>query len=108
MGQKVNSQIFKYGISNFWNNFNYPINKKISDLISYNFFFKLISFFFFRLNFEIYFFKCLLKNLIITLYIYIYKVSYKKKKKFIKKFKLNLIKQNNFYFVKKKLNVRKK
>lgn len=52
MGQKVNSQIFKYGISNFWDNVNYPLNNKIMNYISYQYIFKLISFFFLNLIFK--------------------------------------------------------
>lgn len=78
MGQKVNPHFYKFGISNFWNSVNYPINKKTSSFIEFNYIFNLLSYFFKLYNIEVYFFKAYL-NSILSIYIYVYLNMYPKK-----------------------------
>lgn len=70
---------------------NYPINKKTSTLINFNYIFNLLSYFFKLYNIEIYFFKAYI-NYILSMYVYIYINAYPKKN-------MTILKKYN-YFIK--------
>jgi len=94
MAQKVNPKLYKFGISNFWDNTNFPNNEKLTNLINYNYLFNLVSFFFNSYNVHIYFFKVKLQNIMyLSIYtynsMYLRTLDYPKK---IKKVKLNYLK----------------
>ena len=96
MGQKVNPKLYKFGITNFWDNINYPNNNKLVNFINYNYLFNLLSFFFNKYNIQIYFFKAKLRKTL-ALSIYIYNSMYTQVKSFkkkVKKVKLNYLKNH--------------
>jgi hypothetical protein len=85
MGQKVNPHFYKFGISNFWSSINYPVDKKKSAYIEFNYILNLLIYFFKIYNIEIYFFKAYL-NQLLNIYVYVYINFYPKKfKKKLKK-----------------------
>jgi hypothetical protein len=87
MGQKVNSKIFKYGVSNFWENTNYILDQKKKNLVAYNYLYKVISFFLYKYKMEVFFFKILVQEYI-GIYVFLYNnlqttKRFKMNKKFI-------------------------